>query len=266
MTRRRDDISTDLFGESGESDLQRLIDNLAELHAPEPSPPDVRASIERAIDDRLRSPAILGRRAATGGFRDSHRVVKVAALGVSAFVLLGAAPSIRSRVEQALLLGDDTRVIIERDLGSDVSLSQSVHGFTVTIERVYADTDHVIIAYSIAGQPGHTYQNFHPHDVDGSASPTLHDARGNELSLSPTSWGSGVESGEGGYVLVFDASGVATAEQVLILRLELPALTVIEKHVHGETPPMPWARVCTGDVCTFTVPGPFTFDLTVQRD
>lgn len=156
-----------------------------------------------------------------------------------------------------------TRRIIGLDLGREVDLARTMGGFTVTVERVYADPNQIVIGYSISGPPGREFANFHPFDPADSAAPRLTDARGRHFPHAPTSWGAGIEDGAGGYVEVFDATSIVGVPQELSLRLSIPALTVIERVEDEASVARAGASSCEPGICRFTVPGPFTFDITV---
>jgi hypothetical protein len=169
-----------------------------------------------------------------------------------------------------------TQRIIFDGRGKAVDLSQTVDGFTVSIQRVYADANQITIGYTISGPPGRTFNNFQlfggyagaPGRAPTATLPTLTDAHGHTFTARPTSWGAGVEDGLGAYLLRYDMAGVPGNPTELRLRLEATAIEAIEA-IGPQTPSSMDGHACqphddeAGDPCVTLVHGSFTFDFTV---
>jgi hypothetical protein len=68
--------------------------------------------------------------------------------------------------------------IVKQDLGREINLSQTVDGYTVSVRRVYADRDRIVIGYAAVGPPGRELE------IDfGGAGPTFTDAEGNSIEI-----------------------------------------------------------------------------------
>ncbi|MFN8536236.1 MAG: DUF4179 domain-containing protein [Thermomicrobiales bacterium] len=63
-------------------------------------------------------------------------------------------------IGQAFGMAAGTNRIVTQHLGKELGVSQTVNGFTVTIERVYADANQIVIGYSVSGPPDRTFNNF----------------------------------------------------------------------------------------------------------
>lgn len=151
--------------------------------------------------------------------------------------------------------------------GRDVSLSQSAHGFTLTIDWVGADANRIMLAYTVSGPPGHVFSNFSFFE-DGR----LKTANGMSLPL-----GGGVVSGVPGetahYLEWWDASVITEETGDLALRLETSGIQGVELVPPGATPlsaqigtpaAEPW-RESQPYVPAHSVyiQGPFRFDFSV---
>lgn len=178
-------------------------------------------------------------------------------------ILAAAAPKVLSIVEQALDQDPGTQRILVLGLGKEVDLSHTVSGFTVAIKRVYADPNQIVIGYTISGPPGREFVNFHPFDLADSTAPTLTNEQGHQFGHAPLNWGAGIEDEVGGYVEVFDATSIMNFPQELSLRLDIPAITAIERVEDRVSQQYPAASSCEPGFCRFSVPGPFVFDLMV---
>jgi hypothetical protein len=110
------------------------------------------------------------------------------------------------------------RHVEQADLVQELDLSQTVDGVTVTLERVYADANRIVVGFTIKSPNGQRYEARHL---------TLTDAAG---TVFPGTLGYGVTGqsdildvslppGEGAYVLAFDAAAVEGAPEELALRL-----------------------------------------------
>lgn len=162
------------------------------------------------------------------------------------------------------------------NLGQQVDYRQTINGYTVAVKRVYADPNRIIIGYVVeqpaAPQPGDDSK-------PGGASNTRSDAHpaseklttGEGVALQPmVGAGSGVQGGEAGYVLTYDALALgdpAAMPREVDLRFTLDLVTL---RVEGAQPapttrqtgPDSWA-VEAQPVRQDKVAGPFVFDLSI---
>jgi hypothetical protein len=254
-----------------------LVRDLDQIHHPTP-PPDLRPAIARAIEERaaaLRRQPPAARRWPFS-FRPPRRVaVALVALLALTMLAAAAAPLITSIVDRAFGMDAGTNRIVTENLGKKLDLSQTVNGFTVTIERVYADANEIVIGYSVSGPPDRAFNNFHASGPQRGWTPTLVDDAGREYHHTPIGWGAGVEDGKGGYLLRYDTGPIVSNPAELRLRLTIDTLDVIER-VPAGTPTLPGrsatplpqkgaepADYCLPEICIYTVAGPFTFDFTV---
>ena len=172
--------------------------------------------------------------------------------------------------------------IEEAGLGQEVHLSQTLNGFTVTLERVYADANQIVVGFIVSGPPD---QKVHLTRI------TLSDDRGTEFrgmvgAGTDASGTLGVSvslpPGTGGEVFVFDASPVQGRPSELELYLEVE-LWATELHstptAKGETPAQPVQEESGAQMAEdrraivmatpaqtmrdVRIVGPFTFDFSV---
>jgi len=130
----------------------------------------------------------------------------------------GVAYALNPVISQVFRLFPGWQHVEEAHLAQEVNLSQTLDGVTVTLERVYADANEIVIGYTIKGPNGQRYHAYHL---------TLTDAAG---AVFPGTVGYGMSGqsdileaslppGEGSYVLAFDAAAVTGAPKELDLRL-----------------------------------------------
>ncbi len=153
-----------------------------------------------------------------------HRRYSFALVAVAlvATALLGgatyAAVPVLTRVFH--LGGADT--VLERHLGQEVNLSQRLGGYTMTIERVYADSNRVLIAYSI--RPPTTGRRL----WDMSTNLTVTDAQGTvlpERSMVGDVGGTEPETTLQG----FDTAAISGNPREVRLHLTVPSIDAAEQ-------------------------------------
>ena len=156
-----DERYPDLRGEGNTPDLETLI---ADLDA---------AYNSAAAPMRLQDLRIETLRAQAGAFHGAaprrHRwllirrrripLLLAAALVVVA-ALAGVAHALESLVDQDMSRLPGTGQIVSQDLGRELNLSQSACGFSLTIDRVYADVNRVVVGYSVSGPAGRRFFDF----------------------------------------------------------------------------------------------------------
>ncbi len=154
----------ELLGKREDPDLLRLLADLDELHSvPEPSPA-VRGAVAAALSAQARSaPAAMTPRVASPErwVRTvrwaAQRPLAVAMLMLALLLLGGAAFVAEPLLKQVFNMEPGTQQLLELKLAQDVHLVRQIDGFTVTIEKVYADSNRVVIGYTVATPPNHGY-------------------------------------------------------------------------------------------------------------
>lgn len=164
-------------------------------------------------------------------------------------------------LSRAFQMEAGTEHIEESNLGTEVDLSQTINGQTVTVKRVYADANRIVVGFTIASAK----------DTPGVArieasEMKLTDERGT-LFPGGVETGSGVEAGTAGYVASFDASALRDAPSALKLHLvtnltalylpDAPAPTPVRSRDGSTT------SVQAMPVRTEVVAGPFNFSFSV---
>ncbi len=155
----------------------------------------------------------------------------------------------------------------EARLAQEVHLSQTIGDWTVTLERVYADANQILIAYTVSGPPG---QNL----IERA---TLTDNQGRRF---PEMAGAGVTGasellgvrlppGQGAFVSAFDASAVQGQPAKLDLHLEIVLGRLVPVGDALSTPlptAPPTSTVAIAPAMRYQeepLAGPFTFDFSV---
>ena len=160
--------------------------------------------------------------------------------------------------------------IEETHLAQEINLSQTLDGVTVTLERVYADANEIVIGYTVK-KPAD--QNLHVSRM------SLTDEQGRAFSemagagVAGTSELLGVQlpPGEGAYVTAFDASVVEGKPERLHLHLTMHLVELVPVDQSPVTPTVPLPEPSeTGVIVAQAQPmreevvgGPFTFDFSV---
>jgi hypothetical protein len=112
--------------------------------------------------------------------------------------------------------------------GHELNLSQTIKGYTVTLQWAHADANRVSVAMGITGIDGVEYSNLTTRNT------TLSDNAGNVFDLNG-GYGSGVENGMSGNVLTFDTSTLSELPDVLNLHLEM-SIDVLTWQSRTQTP------------------------------
>lgn len=263
----------DLPAEGDTPAARRAVRDLRAAYAASP-PSHLRAATDRAVYGRLvqhRRPAA-GSPSARRPRWPRRRARVVAGLACAAAVLMGATvyaalPVLTPLVDEALgTVGahSGNSYLVAQHLGQQVDLSRSACGYTMTMTRVYADANRVVIGYIVQDPPGRT---------DPMALLTLADAAGHELPrLEQTSVGHEASIGQGatglGNYAAFDAAG-ALRGSTLVLRLT--ARLRAHERLDGPLPPdmlcetyLPTAPGSAARVVA--VDEPLEFDVRVPAD
>lgn len=158
--------------------------------------------------------------------------------------------------------------IEEAHLAQEINLSQTLDGVTVTLERVYADANQIVIGYTVKGLAD---QNLHVSrmsltDEQGRA---FSEMAGAGVTGNSELLGVQLPPGEGAYVTAFDASVVEgkPKSQHLHLTMHLVKLVTVEAvtpTVPLPEPSEPGVIVAPAQALREEIVGdPFTFDFSV---
>lgn len=189
-------------------------------------------------------------------FSRSRRASATAALLLVTLALAGAGYALPA-LERLFTVHTGTGAIIANQLGKEVDVSRSVGGFTVTVRRVYADPNQIVIGLTVSGPPGRTFNNIMPwgdyyETSQGTMglSPILTDKEGREFDGGMGGEQGAVENGAAPYLLTYNGVGIKDKQKEIGVRLKIGELTAYE-------------RVGDNKYEDVRVEGPFTFDLTI---
>ena len=162
------------------------------------------------------------------------------------------------------------RHIEETHLAQEVNLSQTLDGVTVTLERVYADANQIVIGYTVKGLAD---QNLEVSRM------SLTDEQGRAFSEMTGAGAAGTSEllgvqlppGEAAYVTAFDASVVEGKPERLRLHLTMHLVKLVPVDQTPVTPTVPLPEPSEAGVIVALaqalreemVSGPFTFDFSV---
>lgn len=194
--------------------VARLSATLDKAYAATP-PPHLDAVMLRALHERG---AVPRRPASRRWYRRPAVVLGLALLGVA---LLAGAVFATSLIEQAFELNQGAADVYT--LSSPINLSQSVCGYSMTVQRAYADANNVIVAYTLTAPLGRTFIASYTGD------PTLDTAQGAALPQVTGADVGGWQGGGDAHIVDFDASAIAGAPTQLRLRLTPPTIRMLEK-------------------------------------
>lgn len=201
------------LGEGADEKLLRLVSSLDSVYTAYNPPEHATVATSQALRRRA---AVRGRARAqesrAGILNWSARRVATLAASLVIAVLLGITGyAAIPLLERVFDLEGGTGQIVSEDLGQKVNLTQRLGKYTVTVERVYADANRAVIAYTIYGPAGY--------NPDRLADVKLVSAQGDVLRpIGGQSWG--VVDQEQAIVESFDAAGLDTAVEQLNLRLQ----------------------------------------------
>lgn len=190
-----------------------------------------------------------------------------ALLALSLFLTLGAAAyAVGPVVSRVFQFTPGWQHVEERHLAQEVHLSQTIGDWTVTVERVYADANQILVGYTVSGPPG---QN------PNLARVTLTDDQGMRF---PEMGGAGVAGasallgmqlppGQGAYITAFDASAVQGQPATLNLHLQITLVALMPWSTMESTigsPPSSTMTIAPAmQIREEPLAAPFTFDFRV---
>ncbi len=194
---------SDLLEGQEDPDFDRLIEDLAALSAGHAPAPGVVRSVRITLQQRASQMSAGSTPAETG--RKRQRLWVTPALILAVFILIGAAYAEVPIIEQAFKMDSGTARIVTDNLGTVVNRSQTIDGFTLTVKRIYADPNQVVVGYTVNGPPGQKFNTFMVWGEQAGTLPTLTDARGAQLSVAGDLYGTAVEGGKYAQVLRYTA-------------------------------------------------------------
>ena len=106
----------------------------------------------------------------------------------------------------------------QANLVQELNLSQTVNGVTVTLERVYADANRIVVGFTIKDPDGQR-DDVHHLTLTDAAGTVFPGTTGFGVTGRSDIFGVELPPGEGAYVLAFDASAVEGTPAELDLRL-----------------------------------------------
>ncbi len=275
----------DILPHARDAAALRVVSDLETIYMHDSSPPaDLGAALDRTIYAHMaraeRAPSPLSRTRATTWIRQPIGIL--AALVAVLATVGGVYAAVTTLGDQTLLANNGTRQIAVADLGRSLNLSRRACGFTVTLNRVYADVQRIVIAYTVVGPVGRTFHIGTSASM-GAVEPTLTTAYGEQFESGGVEvMGTVPEVAMGhdtGHFLSYGAraiwvQGVRRPYHPglgpLALKLSIPAVQ-LEEYGRG---PWPSAPACeahdatTGDQKTGTryrgveAKGPFIFAMT----
>lgn len=264
------DPPVDGFDASSDAHRLNLVADLKTLYT-RLLPPQHDRVIEDALQHRLvgNTPVDGSARQRLQSFWLRRRIALPVAL-LTAFMVIATAYASGSLVEQALLFTPGTKQIAERGSATTVNMTRGTCGFSMTIQRVYADPHQIVIGYTISAPANRT---LFPGlgDADIRTPPTLTDAQGVTLPMLSMAGpgGSALVGNVAGRYMTYDDSAVIDREGTLALRLTVPKIQIYEQlsaTTPASVPCEQYSHVRENGNQTrmVSVSGPFTFDFTVR--
>lgn len=184
----------------------------------------------------------------------------VAALLVAALVAGAVYAAVLTLGDQAL-----PPLITQENLGRALNVTRGRCGYSMTLNRVYADPQQILIGYTLRAPAGSAvYAGLGGYDHEESRPITLADSQGHRFPGGGDAYGLLVGNAVGDYIS-FDSRQLTHPPRVLALRLTVPVIAMNLKHTGHEMAEAPCASYSgtTGRARTVKVNGPFTFDISV---
>lgn len=233
----------DVLGGGGDPALARLVRDLDAVATSGASKPEgMTASISAALAQRARETAREqqpARRWNPAAWLPRRPITALASL-VLVLMLGGAGYVAYTLVERAFLMDPGTAQVILRDLGRDANVSKTIDGFTVSVRRVYADANQIIVTYSVkppadcdCGRGVMAWGDFDPPPgKEITFAPFLIDEHGEHIPMVPTIGGGigmGIgQDGEYTWLQTFDGASIAPDAKDVKLRLVVGEITSTE--------------------------------------
>ncbi len=150
--------------------------------------------------------------------KPSPRLAMALALLLALILLAGTAyAAIDPKVFGDLFEETGLQQLLQTNQFTDYHQSKSVDGYTLTIQKAYADANQVTIAYTVEVPPG----GIHPFFKFGQGTPKLTTEQGVELSEMEGTTDDPI-GGVNGTILIFNAASIQNNPHELHLRLMIP--------------------------------------------
>lgn len=218
--------------------LARLVADLDTLYTSSRPPAD----LAPAIDHALRAQAVPVRRAVSPArprWADPAVWLPRRAIAITG-ALMVAVLVLTAGVYGGALLNSIFPPHLD---AQDVHLAETVDGFTITVERAYADANRIIIGYTVSTPPGHTYRDAGPGQI------TLTTQDGLALAAYRQAFGADdLSRGMGARVESFDAAAITGNPATIQLQLVYRDFTAIQQDASSATVQQ-----------QVDIPGPWTF-------
>jgi len=231
----------DLLGEDAPAEQVRVVADLDYAYA-DAAPPELRALLRQALREQAATPTSLHGRRHSPPPRRPLILAAVALLAAAAIASVAHAVGLLlPPADQAITSTPLEHLVVEQNLGRALNLSQGACGLTVTVTRVYADANRVVVGLTTT-TTGTTHTGL-------ADMPRLTDAQGVELPsiFSVGGYGGqpGGEAGAVGSVVTYDGSAIRGAPPEVALRLTAPVQCASSGALTGATKPL---------IFDFTVP------------
>ncbi len=196
------------------------------------------------------SPALANKRQTQRRFQPprwvaAHRVAVIALAAILAVGLMaGSVYAVTTLLDQVIGYDPGTKQVDLEHQYIEVNQSQTIGGFTVTLEKAYADANRVIIAGTVKKPSGHIYNHAM---LLGAALTTDQGVTLKQIGGD----GYGNRNGNDAYVSWFDGAAINGAPKTLSLHLTATGLDVTQQDGDDST------------VQNYTVPGSVSFDFSV---
>lgn len=214
----------DILLEDAAPALTRLVRDLDTVARATVPPPGLAQSLERALRDRTiarpRHPWLSSHIHLPRRLTRRTRAFPVAFLLI--MLLAGAAYHMIPIVERAFFVDAGTQQILNGNLATHLNLTATTGGYTVTLQRAYADVNRIVVGYTVRARDGRPFNGFLQ---EAFLKDSLKDGTGHVLP--PLGGGTFVE---GGAVLDnFDASSIPGMPKDLTLQLTIPGPQVLKE-------------------------------------
>ena len=219
----------DLFDDQPDQKLERLVIDIDTISRPLRSV-ELSQRQDAAIREALRGSSRKHTQKYTF-FPKSHsrlavqyRFLIVASLVLCLFIAASTVFAGIPLVNKALQWQDTrSQQVSHHQLGQTIHLSQQACGFTMTLERVYADANDIVIGYTIQAPSARVFMGgFTP------SSTTLTDTRGT-LYQAIQGGGTSTIDNQTGNFLLFDTGGIKNLPPMLNLHLHIPSISTSER-------------------------------------
>jgi len=200
-----------------------------------------------------------------------YRPVVAAAAFVAALVIGGAGYAAVSLVDESMSVRPGLASVVQQ-YGKPLNLTRGACGYTMTLTRVYADANRVVVGYTLGGPSAHHYVAL------GSDYPVMTDMRGTSLQHIDIGTSLTMQGATGGHFAAFDTSAIGAVMGNFHLRMIMPSIMMVEKVDGTEPRRVPCeaysdegTTIRDGDggatrVRVVTVNSPLSFDIVVPVD